>query len=164
MQIVDGHTPSGSDVHLILQPAFRGSRERVSHIRNHVHPFSFSTSFHLPSQSTLLSNKISRDFFSLNTFLKPILAMSSPRQSIYVNGDFSEPMSAQYNFANQFDLENPEQARMSYQKFVSLNPKFHRLTNHSSSGLCTSTPSSNLNLPPHLLVVGLHPTSTKFPA
>lgn len=40
-------------------------------------------------------------------------------------------MSAQYNFANQFDLENPDEARMSYQKFVALAPKTkHRLTNH----------------------------------
>lgn len=44
--------------------------------------------------------------------------MSSTSDMVYVNQDFSEPMSAQYNFANQFDLENPEDARISYMKYV----------------------------------------------
>jgi hypothetical protein len=44
--------------------------------------------------------------------------MSETRQSIYVSDGFSEPMSAQHNFANNFDLSEPEQAMTAYQRYV----------------------------------------------
>lgn len=45
--------------------------------------------------------------------------MSTPSDMVYVNQDFSEPMSAHYSFADQFNLEDPEEARISYMRFVS---------------------------------------------
>lgn len=45
-------------------------------------------------------------------------AMTASPQSVYVSEGFSEPMSAQHNFANNFDLKNPEVAMTEYQKYV----------------------------------------------
>jgi hypothetical protein len=45
-------------------------------------------------------------------------AMTQSRQQVYVTDDFSEPMSAQHNFANNFDLENPDAAMTAYQKIM----------------------------------------------
>ncbi|KAF2023686.1 hypothetical protein EK21DRAFT_80280 [Setomelanomma holmii] len=45
-------------------------------------------------------------------------AMTQQRQQVYVSGDFSEPMSAQHNFANNFDLDNPDAAMSAYQKIM----------------------------------------------
>jgi hypothetical protein len=45
-------------------------------------------------------------------------AMTESRQSVYVSDDFSEPMSAQHNFANNFDLEDPDRAMSEYQRYV----------------------------------------------
>jgi len=45
-------------------------------------------------------------------------AMTESRQQVYVSDTFSEPMSAQHNFANHFDLNNPDQAMSAYQRYV----------------------------------------------
>jgi hypothetical protein len=45
-------------------------------------------------------------------------AMTQSRQQVFVSGEFSEPMSAQHNFANNFDLDNPEEAMSAYQKIM----------------------------------------------
>ncbi|KAL6704386.1 hypothetical protein ACN47E_008238 [Coniothyrium glycines] len=45
-------------------------------------------------------------------------AMTESRQSVYVAEDFSEPMTAQHNFANTFDLNNPESAMSAYQRIM----------------------------------------------
>ncbi|RYO30441.1 hypothetical protein AA0111_g5664 [Alternaria arborescens] len=46
-------------------------------------------------------------------------AMPESRQQVYVSGDgFSEPMSAQHNFANNFDLNDPERAMSDYQRIM----------------------------------------------
>jgi hypothetical protein len=45
--------------------------------------------------------------------------MTQPAASVYVTDDFSEPMSAQHNFANNFDLDHPEDAMSAYQRYVS---------------------------------------------
>ncbi|MCJ1303361.1 hypothetical protein MMC08_006170 [Hypocenomyce scalaris] len=42
--------------------------------------------------------------------------MSSP--SVYVNGTFSEPMTAQHNFQNQYDLDNPVEAMTTYARVM----------------------------------------------
>jgi hypothetical protein len=42
--------------------------------------------------------------------------MSAPAASVYVTDDYSEPMSAQHNFANHFDLDHPEMAMTAYQR------------------------------------------------
>ncbi|OCK82109.1 hypothetical protein K432DRAFT_293980 [Lepidopterella palustris CBS 459.81] len=42
----------------------------------------------------------------------------SQTQAVYVHGDFSEPLSAQHNFANQFDLEHPHHAMSVYARIM----------------------------------------------
>ncbi|KAF1345970.1 hypothetical protein BDV97DRAFT_401342 [Delphinella strobiligena] len=49
--------------------------------------------------------------------------MSTPSDMVYVHQDFSEPMSAQYNFSNQFDLEKPDEARLSYMRLMHQHTK-----------------------------------------
>ncbi|KAJ4988596.1 hypothetical protein SVAN01_05887 [Stagonosporopsis vannaccii] len=44
--------------------------------------------------------------------------MSSAAASVYVTENFSEPMSAQHNFVNNFDLDHPEQAMSAYQRIM----------------------------------------------
>lgn len=76
-------------------------------------------------------------------------AVTENRQQVYVSDQFSEPMSAQHNFANNFDLNAPEEAMSAYQRYV-LRSDYH--TSYSNDGLesCTSTPSVSLPLPPTL--------------
>ena len=45
-------------------------------------------------------------------------AMTESRQQVYVSDGFSEPMSAQHNFANHFDLNDPDRAMTEYQRYV----------------------------------------------
>ncbi|EOA84186.1 uncharacterized protein SETTUDRAFT_139052 [Exserohilum turcica Et28A] len=45
-------------------------------------------------------------------------AMTESRQQVYVSQGFSEPMSAQHNFANNFDLNDPERAMSDYQRIM----------------------------------------------
>jgi hypothetical protein len=45
-------------------------------------------------------------------------AMTQQRQQVYVSDEFSEPMNAQHNFANHYDLDNPDAAMSAYQKYV----------------------------------------------
>jgi hypothetical protein len=76
-------------------------------------------------------------------------AMTQQRQQVYVSDGFSEPMSAQHNFANNFDLDNPDAAMSAYQKYVIfLILVLRSSTTNFSSGSCTSTPSANSALPP----------------
>jgi hypothetical protein len=71
-------------------------------------------------------------------------SMTQQRQQVYVSDDFSEPMSAQHNFANSYDLDNPDAAMSAYQKYV---PPLTFLTTRDKSnippGSCTNTPSAN---------------------
>jgi len=53
--------------------------------------------------------------------------MSSSGAQVYVTDDFSEPMSAQHNFVNNFDLNHPEDAMSAYQRYVLL---YTILSNH----------------------------------
>ncbi|OAL00070.1 hypothetical protein IQ06DRAFT_294430 [Phaeosphaeriaceae sp. SRC1lsM3a] len=46
------------------------------------------------------------------------MATTQQRQQVYVSEGFSEPMSAQHNFANAFDLDNPEAAMSAYQRIM----------------------------------------------
>ncbi|KAG9197938.1 hypothetical protein B5807_08784 [Epicoccum nigrum] len=43
-------------------------------------------------------------------------ATASP--SVYVTDNFSEPMTAQHNFVNNFDLDHPEKAMSDYQRIM----------------------------------------------
>lgn len=42
----------------------------------------------------------------------------SQTSGVYINGEFSEPMTAQHNFANQYDLDNPARAMSLYARLV----------------------------------------------
>ncbi|KAJ4322487.1 hypothetical protein N0V94_002361 [Neodidymelliopsis sp. IMI 364377] len=44
--------------------------------------------------------------------------MSGAAASVYVTDDFSEPMTAQHNFVNNFDLDHPEDAMSAYQRIM----------------------------------------------
>jgi hypothetical protein len=46
------------------------------------------------------------------------MAATQTRQQVYISEGFSEPMSAQHNFANNFDLDNPEDATAAYQRIM----------------------------------------------
>lgn len=62
-------------------------------------------------------------------------AMTDNRQQVYVSDGYSEPMSAQHNFANNFDLNDPEQAMTAYQRYVrpNTNPTHRAVTNLSQN-------------------------------
>ncbi|KZF20338.1 hypothetical protein L228DRAFT_270417 [Xylona heveae TC161] len=47
----------------------------------------------------------------------------NPNGAVYVNGDFSEPMSAQHNFQNHFDLDHPVQAMHLYNRIMHQHTK-----------------------------------------
>ena len=81
-------------------------------------------------------------------------------RGVYVRDDFSEPMSAQRNFANRFDLDNPVQAMSSYARSVSVHRYLHEMLfiiNIMVVGLCTLIPSNSLTLLPHLPVDAQRP-------
>ncbi|KAF1363568.1 hypothetical protein EJ07DRAFT_173441 [Lizonia empirigonia] len=44
--------------------------------------------------------------------------MSSTRASVYVTDNISEPMSAQHDFVNNFDLDHPRDAMSAYQRIM----------------------------------------------
>ena len=69
-------------------------------------------------------------------------ATTDTRQSVYVSEGFSEPMSAQHNFANTFDLENPEIAMTEYQKIMHEHTK-RQLSTATESARRRSGSSSN---------------------
>ncbi|KAF2734618.1 hypothetical protein EJ04DRAFT_512327 [Polyplosphaeria fusca] len=57
----------------------------------------------------------------------------SQSSGVYVADGFSEPMSAQYNFTNQYDLSKPDRAMSSYARIM------HE---HTKSQLNTATDSA----------------------
>lgn len=46
--------------------------------------------------------------------------MSAAAATVYVTDDYSAPMSAQHNFANHYDLDNPSASMSLYARYVSL--------------------------------------------
>lgn len=71
-------------------------------------------------------------------------AMTDDRQQVYVSDEFSEPMSAQHNFANNFDLNDPEQAMNAYQRIMHEHTK-RQLTTATDSARRRSGASSSNN-------------------
>lgn len=63
--------------------------------------------------------------------------------SVYVTDNFSEPMAAQHNFINNFDLDRPEEAMSAYQRYVQRNIRFPRFCPNISLESCTNTPSAS---------------------
>ncbi|KAJ9629470.1 hypothetical protein H2203_001844 [Taxawa tesnikishii (nom. ined.)] len=74
--------------------------------------------------------------------------MSSPSGMVYVQNDFSEPMSAQYNFSNQFDLSHPDQAMASYQRIMHEHTKQQFEIATASSRRRNSPPQHSINFRP----------------
>jgi hypothetical protein len=68
--------------------------------------------------------------------------MTQSRQQVYVQGEFSEPMSAQHNFANNFNLDDPESAMSAYQKIMHEHTK-RQLSTATDSARRRSGSSSN---------------------
>jgi len=46
------------------------------------------------------------------------MSAATASASVYVTDNFSEPMAAQHNFINNFDLDRPEEAMSAYQKIM----------------------------------------------
>jgi hypothetical protein len=68
--------------------------------------------------------------------------MASSRQQVYVQGEFSEPMNAQHNFANNFDLNDPDAAMSAYQRIMHEHTK-RQLSTATDSARRRSGSSSN---------------------
>ncbi|KAF2754020.1 hypothetical protein EJ05DRAFT_480027 [Pseudovirgaria hyperparasitica] len=49
--------------------------------------------------------------------------MPQGQNSVYVNGSFSEPMTAQHNFNNQYDLSDPHTAMSRYSRVMHKHTK-----------------------------------------
>jgi len=43
---------------------------------------------------------------------------AAPSDMVYVAQDITEPTEAQYNFSSQYNIEEPENARMNYQRIM----------------------------------------------
>jgi len=63
------------------------------------------------------------------------------------------PVEAKESFAQQFDLNRPDQAMSSYQKYVLICQHVSDPSTNNTSGSCTSTPSNNSRVRPLPLVV-----------
>lgn len=44
--------------------------------------------------------------------------MAAASDMVYETSNIAEPMAAQYNFAAQYNLDDPEQARSNYQRIM----------------------------------------------
>ncbi|KAH7071339.1 hypothetical protein BKA63DRAFT_568476 [Paraphoma chrysanthemicola] len=73
-------------------------------------------------------------------------AMTQQRQQVYVSEGFSEPMSAQHNFANNFDLDNPDAAMSAYQRIMHEHTK-RQLSTATDSARRRSGASSSTSSP-----------------
>ncbi|KAH7413762.1 hypothetical protein DE146DRAFT_783540 [Phaeosphaeria sp. MPI-PUGE-AT-0046c] len=68
-------------------------------------------------------------------------ATTQQRQQVYVSDGFSEPMSAQHNFANNFNLDDPEAAMSAYQRIMHEHTK-HQLSTATDSARRRSSSST----------------------
>ena len=94
--------------------------------------------FHKHTQPAITSTPPSIQTFRLSSRTsssKPtnMSAMTQSRQQVYISEGFSEPMSAQHNFANTFDLNDPEAAMSAYQRIMH---------DHTKRQLSTATDSA----------------------
>ncbi|KAI9791347.1 MAG: hypothetical protein M1833_001538 [Piccolia ochrophora] len=58
--------------------------------------------------------------------------MSTPEEAVYVNGNFSEPLAAQHEFQNKYDLDDPSSAMTSYSRLTDDDQNYastHEATN-----------------------------------
>ncbi|KAF1832186.1 hypothetical protein BDW02DRAFT_571341 [Decorospora gaudefroyi] len=73
-------------------------------------------------------------------------AMTETPQSVYNSDGFSEPMSAQHNFANHYDLDNPERAMTDYQRIMHEHTKRQLSTATDSARRRSGASSSNASV------------------
>jgi len=66
--------------------------------------------------------------------------MAAPSSNVSVAHDITNPVEVQYNFSNQYNLDDPEEARMSYQRIM------HE---HTMQQYETATQSSRRRNSPH---------------
>ncbi|KAH9875931.1 hypothetical protein IAQ61_003396, partial [Plenodomus lingam] len=101
---------------------------------------------HLPSTLSAVQRPFICTVLYFNYIPSPppsnMSAMNDVRQQVYVSDDFSEPMSAQHNFANNFDLNDPESAMTAYQKIMHEHTK-RQLTTATDSARRRSGASSS---------------------
>ncbi|KAH6638754.1 hypothetical protein C7974DRAFT_409767 [Boeremia exigua] len=71
--------------------------------------------------------------------------MSGTSASVYVTENYSEPMSAQHNFVNNFDLENPQEAMSAYQRIMHEHTKRQLSTATNSARRRTGMTQSSDN-------------------
>ncbi|KAF2646572.1 hypothetical protein P280DRAFT_464769 [Massarina eburnea CBS 473.64] len=61
--------------------------------------------------------------------------------SVYISDNYSEPMTPQHNFSNNFDLDNPTQAMSSYARIM------HEHTKRQLSSATSSARRRSQNTP-----------------
>ncbi|KAJ9639997.1 hypothetical protein H2201_005239 [Coniosporium apollinis] len=49
--------------------------------------------------------------------------MAAQHSGVYIHGDFSEPMSAQHNFSNQYSFDDPQEAMSMYKRIMHQHTK-----------------------------------------
>jgi hypothetical protein len=103
----------------------------------------YKASISLPSSAYNKTNVFKT--FSHHQINITMSAMTQSRQQVYVSGDFSEPMSAQHNFANNFDLDNPDAAMSAYQRIMHEHTK-RQLSTATDSARRRSGASSTADL------------------
>ncbi|ORX92985.1 hypothetical protein BCR34DRAFT_550906 [Clohesyomyces aquaticus] len=69
----------------------------------------------------------------------------SSTNGVYVSGDFSEPMSAQHNFNNQYEMENPHRAMSSYARIMHEHTKRQLNTATNSARRRSAGTSSSMS-------------------
>ncbi|KAF1941040.1 hypothetical protein EJ02DRAFT_405269 [Clathrospora elynae] len=70
-------------------------------------------------------------------------AMTESRQPVFVSDDYSEPMGTQHNFADHFDLNDPDRAMTDYQRIMHEHTKRQLTTATDSARRRSAASSSN---------------------
>ncbi|GME25991.1 hypothetical protein GTA08_BOTSDO01255 [Neofusicoccum parvum] len=71
--------------------------------------------------------------------------MSSAHAGVYVRDNYSAPMSAQHNFTNQYNLDNPTASMSIYSRVMHEHTK-HQLESATSSARRRSQGGSNASM------------------
>ncbi|KAF2021403.1 hypothetical protein BU24DRAFT_457385 [Aaosphaeria arxii CBS 175.79] len=81
----------------------------------------------------------------------------SQTTGVYVSGGISEPMSAQHNFTEQYDLENPEKAMSSYARIMHEHTKRQLSTATDSARRRSEGTSANSSMHSSSSVASISP-------
>ncbi|KAI9822610.1 MAG: hypothetical protein M1827_000329 [Pycnora praestabilis] len=77
--------------------------------------------------------------------------MASQSNGVYVQNEFSDPLTAQSNFHTQYDLENPHEAMSSYARVM------HQ---HTKRQMESATRSARRRSPESANTIGISPQSS----